>query len=638
MTGFIAALGGLRVHQSWLDVIGNNLANSNTPGFKSSRALFADLLSLTVRAATGPSGTIGGTNPLQIGLGVQLSHVDRRLEQGALNLTGRTFDLAMLGGGYFALNNGSETLYTRVGSFGLDDVGNMVDLRTGYRVLDATGQPFTIDPNAVIPPKATSLVGLTGNLPAVITGPLAEELTSASSFQEGTPAEMTGTGVGPFNIPVGETWEMELIVNGGAPEQVSIAGTGAMTAQDIANQITAQLAHATASVGSGGEIVITSERSGTKSTIEVNAGAAGKDLKGLLGLVDYVQGTETPATLATDLNALSANLIDYQTGDAIDVAGTDRDGSPVVASFVYGVDGTTVGDLVSFLDAAFTQSTVSFDQTTGEISVLAGATGDAALSLSLTEAANQTGKTSWSEHFFSVTTDGAGPDTVTTSTEVFDTAGTAHVMTLQFTRQDNGSWDMVASVPSNEGTVLNGSIAGITFNPNGSILSPTAGNVTVQFGSNPPQSVALDLGTSGQFEGMTQFGNPASVIVDEQDGYGAGELASMQVDGNGGIEGFFTNGQTQTLGSFGIAVFANSAGLEELGDNYLRESANSGSRTLGPGRQSGAGEVVGGAIEGSNVDTAQEFVNLIQAQRGFQANARVITVQDELLAEVVNIV
>jgi len=160
----------------------------------------------------------------------------------------------------------------------------------------------------------------------------------------------------------------------------------------------------------------------------------------------------------------------------------------------------------------------------------------------------------------------------------------------------------------------------------------------VQFGSNATQSVSVDLGTSGRFEGVTQFGNPSSLIVGDQDGYAAGDLASMQVNKNGEVEGFFTNGQTQVLGSFGVAQFANEAGLEQLGDNYLRETANSGSRTLGFGLQSGAGEVVGGAIEGSNVDTAQEFVNLIQAQRGFQANARVITVQDDLLKEVVNII
>src|SRR5262245_59283571 len=120
MSSFISALGGLRANQSWIDVIGNNLANTNTTAFKSSRALFADLLSVTHKPGTAPAGALGGTNPLQIGLGVQLSHVDKSLAQGALNLTSRTFDLALLGNGYFAVDDGTETYYTRVGSFGLD--------------------------------------------------------------------------------------------------------------------------------------------------------------------------------------------------------------------------------------------------------------------------------------------------------------------------------------------------------------------------------------------------------------------------------------------------------------------------------------------------------------------------------------
>ena len=93
-SSFIAALGALKAHQSWIDVIGNNLANTNTPGFKSSRALFADLLSVTFRPGTGPTGNIGGTNPFQVGLGAQLASVDRLMGQGALDATGRTFDLA----------------------------------------------------------------------------------------------------------------------------------------------------------------------------------------------------------------------------------------------------------------------------------------------------------------------------------------------------------------------------------------------------------------------------------------------------------------------------------------------------------------------------------------------------------------
>src|SRR5262245_44608903 len=158
-TSFIAALGAMRANQSWIDVIGNNLANANTPGFKSSRALFADLFSITHRPGTPPAGGIGGTNPLQQGLGVQVAAVDRRLIQGALNTTGRTFDLAMQGRGLFALSDGTQTLYSRVGAFGLDASGNMVDLRTGFRVLDANGQTFAIDTRGVFAPSATTSVG-----------------------------------------------------------------------------------------------------------------------------------------------------------------------------------------------------------------------------------------------------------------------------------------------------------------------------------------------------------------------------------------------------------------------------------------------------------------------------------------------
>jgi flagellar hook protein FlgE len=638
-TSFIAALGGMRANQSWIDVIGNNLANSNTPGFKSSRALFADLFSITHRPGTAPSGGIGGTNPLQQGLGVQLAAVDRRLGQGALNATGRTFDLALQGRGLFALSDGAQTLYSRVGAFGLDAEGNMVDLRSGYRVLDANGQTFSIDTRSVFPPSATTSIGFAGNLPRTVTGPLAEELTTSSALHEGTAAAMTGTIAGPFTIPAGETWTLELTPNGGAPQSVAIAGTGAaLTTQDVADTINAQTEDVVASVGTGGELVLTSERSGTASSVKVVPGSAGRDLKGLLGLADFVQGTEVTATAATDLNDLTTNLSNYASGDILQIAGTDVDGTPVVASFVYGTDGTTVGDLTSFLEARFTQATVAFDTATGEITVTSDTTGEAELSLSITDGTSQAGGSNWSANFFAVTTNGTGPDKVTASTEVFDSSGASHVLTFEYERQEDGSWNMLASLPAEEGSVVAGAVNGITFNDDGSIQTPTSATIQVEFGTLGTQSFALDLGTSGQFEGLTQFGNPASVISDEQDGYGAGELASLEVESDGTIQGFYTNGQTQDLGSFGIATFANEGGLAEAGDSYFRTTANSGARIFGAGQLAGAGEVVGGALEASNVDTAEEFVHLIQAQRGFQANARVITVQDELLSEIVNVV
>ncbi len=632
---FISALGGLRVHQSWIDVIGNNLANSSTPGFKSSRALFSDLLSVTYRPATGPSGSLGGTNPLQVGLGVQLARVDRRLGQGPLDATGRTFDLALLGRGYFAVTEGNQTLYTRVGAFGLDADGNLVDQRTGFQVLSPAGQPVSIDATPIAP-SATTEMTLAGNLPAVVTGPLAEQLSSSSSFQQGSEVIMTGSVGGPFNIPAGETWTMELVVNGGAPEEVSIVGTGALTAQDVADAVNAQVDHLTASVDASQRVVLTDERTGAAATIKVTAGETGKDLKSMLGLIDFVQGENSDATLGSDLNLLSSNITDYEIGDEIDIVGSDVDGSPVSLSFTYGVDGTTIGELVQALDAAYGQSTVAFEEDTGQITISADVTGEAELSLSASDPSGQVGQTNWSQHFFAVTTNGTGPDQVTTSLEVFDSQGTSHILTLEFTRQDDSTWNLEASAP--DGTISQGEITGITFNQNGSILTPTSGNLVVQFNGLESQTIALDMGTAGQFGGITQFGSDPSLIATFQDGFAAGELASLGVNERGVIEGFYTNGQTLELAEIGVASFANEAGLEEIGDNYFRESANSGARVLAGGQASGAGDVIGGALEGSNVDTAEEFVRLIEAQRGFQANARVITVQDEILSEIVNII
>src|SRR5215510_1253148 len=112
-SALFAALSGLQAHESWLNVIGNNLSNSSTPGFKSSRAIFSDQFSQTLRFASQPSGNLGGRNPMQ------LAEIGRNMNQGALANTGRTFDLAMSGRGHFLLSDGSNTLYTRVGTFGL---------------------------------------------------------------------------------------------------------------------------------------------------------------------------------------------------------------------------------------------------------------------------------------------------------------------------------------------------------------------------------------------------------------------------------------------------------------------------------------------------------------------------------------
>jgi flagellar hook protein FlgE len=633
----ISALGGLRSHQGWLDVIGNNLANSNTPAFKASRAVFSSLLSRTLREATPASANVGGTNPVQVGLGAQLSYVDRDIGQGSLNMTGRTFDLALLGRGYFALSDGARSLYTRVGSFGLDAERNMVDMRTGYRVLNSNGQAFRIDTEAVVPPRATTSVQFQGNLPAKVTGPLAEALASVSALYEGSPAQMTSTLTGPFAIPDGETWTMEVTVNGGAPQTVSLTGGPApLSAATVAAALDA-LDHVSAVVTPAGAVQITSDKNGTKSTIKVTPGDAGSDLASALGFgTALVSGTQTLATGATPLSSLTRNVTPYQIGDGIELTGTDADGSPVQATFVYGTDGTTVDDLIAFVNTHFSGATAAFQPATGMITLTANATGEADLSLVFGD--NGTGKTDWAQLAFAVTTNGTGPDTVATSMEVFDAAGVSHILTLNYVRQDNGTWNIVPSLPTTSGNVLGGPVTNVTFNQNGSLLTPPSAQIQVQFAGQSPQSITLALGSVGGFDGITQFGSATTVVAADQDGYGAGSLANLSVGSDGRVVGFYTNGQTLTLGRFGVAVFTNEAGLGEVGDNYWAETANSGQRLLGNGLDNGAGEVVGGALEESNVDTAEEFVRMIQAQRGFQANARIISVQDRMLEEIVNVV
>ena len=637
-TAFIAGLGGLRTHQGWLDVIGNNLANSNTPGFKSARASFADLLSRTLRAGTPPTGSVGGVNPSQIGLGVELSHVSRHFGQGALNLTGRTFDLALVGQGFFALDSTDRTVYTRVGSFGLDSDSALVDEGSGYRVLGADGQPITIDVDAVVAPSATTELEFGGNLPAEITGPLAQVLTSASSFVAGTPAQQSGT-ASTLSIPTGETWTMEIQVNGGAPQVIAITGGASTTVQDVVDEINATANDVTASLGGGGELVLTGIKNGLASTIKINPGDTGQDLASALGLpLNLVTGTEFPASGTTTLNELTTLGEPYLPGDTINVSGTDADGTPVLATFEYGTDGTTIDDLVSFLSSQFNGATASFNQTTGQLNLTADVSGEAELSLVISDTDGQAGASDWAVNAMATTTNGTGPDTVTTSVEVWDSAGVPHIVSLVYERQDDGSWNLSASIDDTEGTVLNGDVTGITFSSSGALLTPPTASISVQFDGQPQQDITLALGTAGAYDGLTQFGSPHSVKVLSQNGFGSGTLATLQVTNEGVVQGFFTNGEIQDLAQIGVATFANEQALEDLGNNFWGETANSGLVQLSAGLFDGAGEVIGGALEQSNVDTTEQFVALIQAQRGFQASARVITTQDQILEEVSSIV
>lgn len=180
MRSLFSAVSGLKAHQLRMDVIGNNIANVNTPGYKKSRITFQDMLNQTIRGASRPvDGGRGGTNPMQVGLGVTIGSIDTDFGAASLQDTGKNTDLGINGDGFFILAEkaGGREFYTRVGSFDFDNVGNLVSNLNGMHVLgwlaDATGvldyskiQPIKVNLAASQPPKATGKVSLTGNLDA----------------------------------------------------------------------------------------------------------------------------------------------------------------------------------------------------------------------------------------------------------------------------------------------------------------------------------------------------------------------------------------------------------------------------------------------------------------------------------------
>ncbi len=157
--------------------------------------------------------------------------------------------------------------------------------------------------------------------------------------------------------------------------------------------------------------------------------------------------------------------------------------------------------------------------------------------------------------------------------------------------------------------------------------------------NNGAAEMAVDLfaGTASGFDGLTGFSSESTAAARSQDGYGMGILSNISIDPSGTITGIFTNGVSRVLAQIYIAEFNNTGGLLKGGKSLFQASANSGSAILGVAGQTTSSTITSGALEISNVDLAQEFTNMIVSQRGFQANARVITTSDEMLNELVSL-
>ena len=531
VSALAAGISGLRIAQTALNVIGDNLANLNTPGFKSSRVTFSDELSQTLRPANAPSGGVGGKNPMQSGTGARVSSIDVNYGQGGITPTGRPFDLAIEGEGFFVLTNGTQDFYTRVGAFNLDENSDLVDSATGYKV-KATASTINVPTDTVVPARATANVNLVGNLDSGTTsGAENQEITTTSIFQVAGPAT---------------------------------------------------------------------------------------------------------ATQGSALNDLTINTTNYDlTNDTINITGSETNGTDVNTVFTYGTNGTTLGELRDFISASYGSATASIDGS-GNIVMTADAPGSSSLSLTITDGSSTDGVTAWNS--FSVTTTGSG-ETYVTTVPIFDAQGKSFPVTLTFEKTASNVWDVSATMKPADGSITTFALGDINFGPNGSFASITGTTaMTITLPDSTIQVVNFNLGLANGFTGLTQLSGNSSAAATSQDGYEAGFFLSVTVNSDGSIEALFTNGQTQTLDQMQLATFANPAGLEKQGKNLLLPSVASGAAILRLPQTGSTGSIVSGALEGSNVDIAEEFTSMIINQRAFQANARTITTNDEVMQELVNIV
>jgi flagellar hook protein FlgE len=220
----------------------------------------------------------------------------------------------------------------------------------------------------------------------------------------------------------------------------------------------------------------------------------------------------------------------------------------------------------------------------------------------------------------------------TTSLTVYDSLGASHVATFYFVRTANeNEWEVHAFV---DGNAVGGANT-IQYSETGNLTSPANGQITLP--GYDPGTGAADLEITLDLLASTQYGEAFSVSELAQDGFTTGRLTGIETSPTGVVFARFTNGQSQALGQLVLANFANPQGLQELGDNVWGESFESGQPLLGTAGSGSFGLTQSGALEASNVDLTEQLVNMITAQRNFQANAQMISTQDQVTQTVINI-
>ena len=606
-----AGVSGLRAHQNKLDVIGNNIANVNTSGYKKSRVTFKSALTQTMRGATQPYQERGGTNPMQVGLGVTIGSIDTDMSAGNAQSTGKMTDISIEGNGFFVVNEGDRSYYSRAGAFSFDRNGNFVHAPTGFRVqgwmADKQGEFKNTnssslealslgDPN--MSPKATSFINYKGNLDAT------KEVADLSYGPESITVSDSGGNSAELKVELNKT------SGAGTPERADDKWTWSASTTIPGSE---SLGAVTAA---GGPVSLTSPPA-------LPAGSSygsynfNKFVEGSLIVKD---GGGNTLAEGTDYTVdYAAGTIDFNNDYAsIDVSfkheGKIHDGSITL-------DKTGAVASNSITDFNFD----IYDNTGAIVSspkILAPQVGDDNGGL-FTADPSLTDITSG-------TIEGEYGPVKSTSTKVYDSLGNTYDINVSYVKTAENQWDWFAEGP--KGITLTNNSGTIKFDSQGNVMgTPTGGPISFKPANADLVTVEPD------FSGVTQFSAEDTVDFERGDGYAAGNLTSFTLDATGTVIGNYSNGRNKAIAKIAIATFSNAAGLERNGNTVFTESENSGTASIGTAGAGSRGQVNPGTLEMSNVDLAEEFTEMISTQRGFQANSKIISTSDQILQDLVNL-
>ena len=607
-----SGVSGLRNHQQAMDVIGNNIANVNTPGFKSSRVTFMDTLSQTLQGVQQARATMGGRNPMQVGSGMTVAAIDKNMGQGSLQSTGRNLDLAIEGRGFFIVGNEENYYYTRLGALSVDDQGNLVT-NTGeliYGWVD-TNQDGTISSTQ----DELQWINLDRRGDGKITNVLAHvgPVIPGANAGDASLSEIT-----PGSSTITDNWTVEAIKNPNFDPSDSSKGP--------AVYFTVR----------GEKSGYLEDASGNRKTFSVGDSVTW-DVLGEF-TINGNQPKQASYDFALDAShALSVTAVDFGAGGneislefvnegpsrSLSVSVSGQHIRVVLATDASGVVTSTLGDVIEAINRSDRASALVRASTSG-----------------LAEA--QLGPTDEPDRVRILSKDGAAWTVTLTNSSSGDSDISVSVNTSASTITVELADDGSGNITSTWADV----IQAINDHAEASqhIVAARGDGYLSEAADTASVTLSAGTGTDSLTTAMTEFSkqylqNGAGPDVGDSFTFsttapGGATVENLTITRDGTIIGTFDNGTTEELARIAIANIPNPEGLFSLGGGKFAETPTSGTGfpPVQAGTQ-GAGTIASGYLEMSNVDLTREFTDMIVVQRGFQANSRIITTSDEMLQD-----